>query len=355
MKALLEYFGIFKEPIVGVDISSSSVKVMYLEQRGEEIHLIDYGIEKIYTDITPKNRVETLSEALKRALEKTTIQSQLVAMAVSSSQSFTKIIQFDAELSDKEVGEELQLEADRYIPYPLEEVMLDYQILGPSAKNPALNDVLLAVSKSDKVAETLEVIEKAGLKPIIVDIDSFAKERAFSLVSDQLLDHGKNKTVALVDIGGSNTTMDVFHNFRIVYSRGQNFGGRQLIDEIQGRYGLSLDETILALEYGGLPEDYNVEVLEPFKQTIAQQISRACQFFFSAEDYSQIDYLFITGGVSDIPGLDKIIENMVSIKTAVANPFNHMILSEHVDEDRLVKDAPTLLSGCGLAMRNVMK
>lgn len=355
MKALLEYFGIFKQPVIGVDISSSSVKVVYLERKGENLYLEDYGIEQVFSEINPKNRVEILSEALEKAISKTSINSDLAAIAMPSSQAFTKVIQMDAELNDQEVGEELQLEAERYIPYPLSDVMLDYQVMGPSARNPALNDVLLAVAKTDKVDEYLSVVESAGLRGTIIDIDSFAKSRAFSLVSDQLVDHGKNKVVALVDIGGTNTTVDVFYDFRLVYSRDQNFGGKQLIDEIQSRYGLTLDEAILALEYGGLPEDYNFEVLEPFKQTIAQQISRACQFFFSAEDYSSIDYLFITGGTSSIPGLDKIIEGMVSIKTSIANPFNKMILSERIDEDRLLRDAPTLLNGCGLAMRNLMK
>lgn len=355
MKALLEYFGIFKQPVIGVDISSSSVKVVYLERKGNSLYLEDYGIEQVFSEINPKNRVDVLSEALRKAISKTSISSDLVAIAMPSAQAFTKVIQMDAELTDKEVGEELQLEAERYIPYPLNEVMLDYQVMGPCVRNPALNDVLLAVAKSDKVDEYLSVLENAGLRSMIVDIDSFAKKRAFSLVSDQLVDHGRDKVVALVDIGGTNTTVDVFYDFRLVYSRDQNFGGKQLTDEIQSRYGLTMDEAILALEYGGLPEDYNIEVLEPFKQTIAQQISRACQFFFSAEDYSKIDYLFITGGTSSIPGLDKIIESMVSIKTSIANPFNKMVLSANIDEDRLMKDAPTLLNGCGLAMRNLMK
>lgn len=355
MKQLLEYFGVYKEPVIGVDISSSSVKIVHVEKRGEQYHLVDYGIEQIYTDVNAKNRVELLSDALSKVFDKTSIKSNLVAVAVPTSQSFTKIIQMDAELTDKEIGDELQLEADRYIPYPLEDVMMDYQVLGISDKNPALVDVLLAVSKNDKVHDVLDVVEHAGLRSMVVDIDSFAKERAFSLVSDQLPDHGVNKVVGLIDIGGTNTTMDVFDNFRLVYSRDQNFGGRHLIDEIQSRYGLTLDEAILAVDYGGLPEDYHTEVLDPFKQTIAQQISRSCQFFFSAEDYTNIDYLFITGGVSNLPGLDKIIEKMVSIKTSVANPFTNMTLSEHIDEERLMKDASTLLGGCGLAMRNILR
>jgi type IV pilus assembly protein PilM len=148
------------------------------------------------------------------------------------------------------------------------------------------------------------------------------------------------------------TTLSVLHNGRIIYTREQLFGGRQLTEEIQRRYGLSLGEAGLAKKQGGLPDDYQLEVLQPFKDAVVQQVSRSLQFFFAAGQYNRVDYIMLAGGTASIAGLDRLIQERLGTPTMVANPFADMALSAKVNAGALASDAPALMIACGLALRS---
>lgn len=353
---LLSIFGIDTDPIVGIDIGSTSVKLLHLEKKGEQLRVEAYGIVPLEPGVVVEKAIlnrDVVISALKELISKTNIETRKVCVAVPNSVSITRVVQMNADLSDREIGAEIEMEADRYIPYPLEEVNLDYEIIGPVENNAELVNVMLAVSKHENVESLVDLMNDSGLTPSIVDIDSFAMERAFGLVERQIPKGAKNKIVALIDIGATVTTLNIIKNHRVIYTREQSFGGQQLIDEIQNRYGLTYDEAMLAKKYDDLPEDFYLEVLEPFKQTIAQQVSRACQFFFSSGDYSEVDYVVLTGGISTVPGLDHIVQEKIQAKTLLANPFANVLLNEHINEEVFENDLPVLMSACGLALRNL--
>jgi type IV pilus assembly protein PilM len=191
-----------------------------------------------------------------------------------------------------------------------------------------------------------------GLTARIVDVEAFAMENAFRLIARDLPGGGVDQTIALVDIGATMTTLSVLRDLKIIYAREQVFGGKQLTEDIQRRYGLSYEEAGLAKRQGGLPDNYGPEVLEPFKEAMAQQVSRSLQFFYSASQYSHVDHIVLAGGCASIPGADEVIADKTGTPVVVANPFANMALSSRVRAPALGNDAPAMMIATGLALRS---
>jgi type IV pilus assembly protein PilM len=248
--------------------------------------------------------------------------------------------------------EQINAEADQYIPYPLDEVAIDFEVQGLSDRNPDQVQVLLAACRRENVDIRLSVLEAAGLKAEIVDVEAFAMERAFEPIASQLDGGGKDQIVAIVDIGATMTTVSVLNDGKTIYTREQLFGGKQLTEEIQRRYGLSLEEAGVAKKQGGLPDDYDLEVLKPFKEAVVQQVMRSLQFFYSSSQFHEVDYIVLAGGTASIDGLAQLVQEKIGTRTIIANPFLNMPLSSKVNQNALSNDAPALMIACGLAMRS---
>lgn len=257
-----------------------------------------------------------------------------------------------ASLTEDDMEQQIELEADQYIPYPLEEVNLDFEVIGPSENDPERIDVLLAASRSENVDIRIAALELAGVKARIVDVEAYAMENAFSLLIPQLPEQGIDQTIAVLDIGATMTTLNVMHDRKTIYTREQVFGGKQLTEEIQRRYGLSYEEAGMAKRQGGLPDNYVPEVLEPFKDAMTQQVSRSLQFFYGSSQYNNVDHIVLAGGSAMIPGIDEMIANKLGVHTSVANPFTNMTLASRVKAQSLSNDAPALMIAAGLAMRS---
>ena len=214
-------------------------------------------------------------------------------------------------------------------------------------------DVLLVATKKENIKTRLAIAEEAGLKVKIIDVESLSLERAFNkLIAQSLPDQGKEKIIGLFDIGATSTSFNVLYNSRMIYTKEQNFGGQQLLDEIQKRYGLTLEEAILARKYNDLPEDYNVDVLDPYRKKITQQMLRAFQLFLSSSEHNKVDYICLVGGTSNLPGLDDVLSELVNNKVIVVNPFNNLLLSNNVQASLVEQEHQGLLNCCGLALRN---
>jgi type IV pilus assembly protein PilM len=347
-----------KQPLLGLDISTTAVKLLELSQSsgksGASFRVESYGVEPLPPNaVVEKNiaDVEAVGETLAKVVQKSGTKAKRAAVAVSGSAVITKVIAMPASLSDAEMETQIQLEADQYIPYPLEEVNIDFQVLGPSDKNPDLMEVLLAASRSENVDDRVAALELAGLTAAVVDVEAYAMENACTRLLEQFPEGGSEQTVAVADIGATNTTLSVMHGNKTIYTREQNFGGRQLTEEIQRRYGLSREEAGMAKRQGGLPDNYGPEVLEPFKEAMAQQINRSLQFFYSSSAYNSVDHIILAGGTASIPGVDELVEDRIGIPCTIANPFANMSVAAQVKPQRLSNDAPALMIAVGLALR----
>ncbi|WP_085717318.1 pilus assembly protein PilM [Pseudomonas sp. B28(2017)] len=341
--------------LLGIDISSTSVKLLELSRQGERYRVEAYAVEPLPVGaVIEKNiaELEGVGLALTRALARARTNLKNVAVAVAGSAVITKTIEMDAGLSEDEVESQLKIEADQYIPYPLDEVAIDFEVQGASVRNPERVNVLLAACRKENVEVREAALTLAGLTARVVDVEVYALERSFGLLASRLAVSGERLTVAVVDIGATMTTLSVLHDGRIIYTREQLFGGRQLVEEIQRRYGLTLEQAGLAQKKGGLPDDYAGEVLQPFREALVQQVSRSLQFFFASGQYSTVDHILLAGGTASVPGLDRLVEQQLGTPTQVANPFSEMILGSKVNGVALASDAPALMIACGLALRS---
>ncbi|EPL3960508.1 pilus assembly protein PilM [Pseudomonas aeruginosa] len=337
--------------LLGIDISSTSVKLLELSRSGGRYKVEAYAVEPLPPNaVVEKNIVELegVGQALSRVLVKAKTNLKSAVVAVAGSAVITKTIEMEAGLSEDELENQLKIEADQYIPYPLEEVAIDFEVQGLSARNPERVDVLLAACRKENVEVREAALALAGLTAKVVDVEAYALERSYALLSSQLGADTDQLTVAVVDIGATMTTLSVLHNGRTIYTREQLFGGRQLTEEIQRRYGLSVEEAGLA----GLPDDYDSEVLRPFKDAVVQQVSRSLQFFFAAGQFNDVDYIVLAGGTASIQDLDRLIQQKIGTPTLVANPFADMALNGKVNAGALASDAPALMIACGLALRS---
>ena len=341
--------------LLGIDISSTSVKLLELSRQGDRYRVEAYAVEPLPSNaVVEKNiaELEGVGQALARVLVKAKTSLRNVAVAVAGSAVITKTIEMDAGLSDEEMENQLKIEADQYIPYPLDEVAIDFEVQGVSARSPERVNVLLAACRKENVEVREAALALAGLTARVVDVEAYALERSYGLLTRHLAASQEGLTVAVVDIGATMTTLSVLHNGRIIYTREQLFGGRQLTEEIQRRYGLTVEQAGLAKKQGGLPDDYVNEVLQPFREALVQQVSRSLQFFFASGQYNSVDHILLAGGTASVSGLDRLIEQRLSTPTRVANPFSEMSLSSKVNAGALASDAPALMIACGLALRS---
>jgi type IV pilus assembly protein PilM len=272
-------------------------------------------------------------------------------MAVPTGAVITKKIVVNAALRESELEIQVETEANQYIPFALEEVNLDFQVVGPSPTSPDEQEVMIAATRKEKVEDRVAVAESAGLKPLVMDVESFAQQTALSIVIQSLPEGGKDKNVAIVDVGANVMQVTVLRNDQSVYTREQAFGGNQLTQEIVTRYGMSPEEAENAKRSGGLPDDFEAEVLRPFMQNLATEVQRALQFFFTSTQYHNVDHILLAGGSAVIPGLDEVVTTQAQVPAIIANPFVHMQTSPRVQQKRLMIDAPSLIVACGLAMR----
>jgi type IV pilus assembly protein PilM len=357
LKKILDFFGLNTQSICGIDLSSSAIKVLQINKKGDRFIVDNYAIKYLNSGIIKDKKIidrQAVVEAIKAVMLESKIIGKKVCIAIPSAIAISKTIEVDSIISDKDVGNEILLEADKHIPYPIAEVNIDYEILKDKITAAGKKEVILVACKTEDIDQRVAIFTDAGLEVEVVDIESFALQRAFSLVTKLLPNNGQDKIVGLVDIGSNVTSLNIFHNNSVIYSRDQNFSGSQLFDEIQSRYGLSFQEALIARERNELPEDFILEVLEPFKEAVVSQINRACQFFLSSGNVQTIDYLLLTGGVSIIAGLDESLQQVIGVKTFIANPFLNMNCYDASLQQRIISDSSLLMACCGLALRNVI-
>jgi len=352
----VDLFGKKSAPVIGLDISSTAVKLLELTGSRDKFKVEAYAVEPLPPNaVVEKNitDVEAVGDSIRRAVKRSGSKTRHAAVAVAGSAVITKIITMPGSLADDDLASQIELEADQYIPYALDEVNMDFEVIGPSESNPDRVDVMLAASRSENVDVRVAAVELGGLQGRIVDVEAFALENAFALLAKGMSSGGIGEVIALVDIGATMTTLSVLADLKIIYAREQVFGGKQLTEEIQRRYGLTYEEAGLAKRQGGLPDNYGPEVLEPFKESMAQQVNRALQFFYSSSQYAQVDRIVLAGGCASIEGADEVIATKTGSEVLIANPFASMSLSSKVRAQVLSNDAPSLMIACGLAMRSI--
>jgi len=355
---LIELASLFSRepaPLLGVDVSMSSVKVVELSRnRAGQMVLERCALEPLERGwITDGNieKFDEVADAVRRVVRKAGSKTKNAAFALPASSVITKKIILPGGLSEAELEIQVESEANQYIPFSLDEVSLDFCVMGPSAASAGDVEVLIAASRKEKVQDRQGLAEAAGLKPVVVDIEPYASRSAAARLVERLPGGGKDSLVALFEVGAVATSMQVICNGEALYERDQAFGGAQLSQMIARHYGFALDEAELKKRTSDLPEDYQNAVLGPFVSSMAQEISRALQFFFTSTPHNRVDHVFLAGGTAGVAGLTEEVTRQTTFATQVVNPFDGMEMGSAVRASKLTREAPTYLTATGLALR----
>ena len=350
--------GLFKPkmpPLIGADISSSAVKMVEIVEAGKGVYRVErYAIEPLPKDSVVEgniNNLDAVSDAVKRCHKRLGSNIKNLALALPNAAVISKKILVPAGQTEDDLALQVETEANQYIPFAIDEVNLDFQVLGPAPNSADDIEVLIAASRKEKIIDRMAVAESAGLKAAVMDVDVLAAQTAFELIASQFPEGGKDQNIAMVDIGASVMAVNVLRNDQSIYMREQPFGGNQLTQEIQNKFGLSPEEAEAAKRAGGLPDNYEADVLQPFMDMLGLEVDRALQFFFTSTQHNQIHHIVLSGGSAAIPGVDEAVSKRVQVNTIIANPFVNMQVSGKIKGKALTQDAPSLMVACGLAMR----
>jgi len=342
-------------PLVGIDISTSSVRLVELAETGKDgLRLERYAAEPLPRGAVVDGNIENMDqvvEAVRRVWKKSGTRAKLVALGMPPASVITKKIILPAGMSEDQLEVQVESEASQYIPFALDEVSLDFDVIGPVANSPDDIEVMLAASRREKVEDRVAIAEASGLKASVMDIESYAARAALDRVMALQPDAGAGQVVALFQIGAQVTHISVMLDGLTIYEREQPFGGNSLTQDIVRSFGLAYDEAEAKKKSGDLPDNYGPELLNPFLESAALEVTRAIQFFYTSTPYTRVDQIYLAGGCALIPGLLDIIASRTKINTAVISPFKGMQLGPGVRESQLRGDAPAYLVACGLALR----
>jgi type IV pilus assembly protein PilM len=345
--------------VIGLDISSSSVKLVELGQtaNGEFVleRFASEPFEKGWITDGQIEKFDEVADAVRRVVDKSGTRTKQVVLAMPQSAVITKRIMLPAGLREEELELQVEQEANQYIPFSLDEVSLDFCVVGPSPTSVGDVEVLIAASRKDRVQDRQGLAEAAGLKPIVLDIESHASRLAMSRVVQALPNGGKDALVALFEIGADTTSLKVLRDEEMLYDRDQAFGGAQLTQLISRQYGFSFEEAEQKKLAGDLPEDYESTILSPFVDSLSQEIGRALQYFFTSTPHHKVHYVMLAGGTATLPGLKERVTDLTGFASMVVNPFDNMKLAASVRESKVRREAASYLTACGLAMRRFMQ
>jgi len=348
----LKLFSSKSTPIVGIDIGSSSIKVAQLGGSLSSARLTSWGVGDLPAGAIADGLITddiAVAEALERTLQKSGAKAKKAAIAIPASHAITKIISMPNDLSDSEMENQIQIEAVHIVPYAADEVNIDFQILGPSKIEPNSEvDVLFVACRSDVVETYQSIVEDCGLDLTYVDIDTFALERLYRFVDP--FPHGnKGEITAMFDVGAVTTQLIVFDREKILYTRQQNFGAKQLVQQVRREYGVNSQDAETLVLSESPPDDYYAAILVPYFKYAGQELARALQFFFSSSSYSQIDNVVLTGGVSALPDFSDHLSTYFDAKNATLNPVEK--ISTFGDKANIKKSVGGLSTALGLALR----
>lgn len=341
--------------MVGIDIGSHTVKAVLLNQGSDGYILEDIAIEPMPRGAVIDREIqdiEAVGKVIAKIRKKISSAVTQAAAAVSGQTVITKVIYMDVALSEDELASQIEIEADSLIPYPLDEVSLDFESLDVNESDPSKINILLSAARTESVEARVSTLEAGGFQTKVIDVESYAVSRAYDLSLSMLPDDANDKTVAIVDIGATMTLFSVTDGGKHIYSRDQIFGGEQYTRSIVSYYNKSYEEAEDAKINNDLPPNYTFEVLAPFHTILVQQIRRAIQMFLTSSGKENIDYLVISGGTASVEGIKELLTEELGVFTIVANPFEHMEKGKNIDQEQLDKIAPQFMVAAGLALRS---
>ncbi len=347
-------FGRGSDDLFGVDVSASGIKLVGLGGQEERLVLQHCAMEALSVGCVIDGAIEQVDEAaatLQKLVKRTGAKTKKIALALPSSSVITKKIAIPSGLTPLEMEEHVEVEAKQYIPFPLDEVSLDFFGMGASPDRQGQDDVVIAAARREHVQNLQDFAEAAGMVPVIVDIHSYALRLGIGRILDVQAKATPGTLSVLYKLGATKTSMQVLRGKDLVYERDQTIGGAQLTQKIASQYGLSAAEAESRKCLGNLGQGYETAVLAPFVATLVQELARGLQLFFNSTPYNKVNQVFLTGGGALLGGLAAAVAAETQVPCAIVNPFEGMVVGADIQRKQVLQDAPAYLGACGLALR----
>lgn len=342
-------------PLLGLDVSAHSVKLVEFSRRRSGRLVLEHcamqGLEPGWITDGQIHGFDEVAQAVRKVQQKTGTKTCDVAMALPASAVITQTLVLPAGLSSRELQIQVENEASHYIPFPLDEVCLDFREIGPCAHAPEEVDVLMVASRKDMVSDRQGLAEAAGLRAVVMDVASLASRLAAGRTVEHLAGSEEGPLVALFEVGAQTTGLQVLRSGTVLFERQQPLGGAQLTQMIGQAFGFSLEESEARKRSGDLPPDYRDRVLLPFIDTLTQEMARSLQFFFTSTAFNQVDHILLAGGSAVLPGLGDALTRHTGTVCKVINPFGDVELGPGLAINRTIQEAPAYLTATGLALR----
>jgi len=345
-----------KKDLVGIDVGSSSVKLVKLRESRGNYQLINVGILPLAAETIVDNTImdsSAIVEAISNLVAGMKVKGKRVASSISGHSVIIRKIMLSL-MTEEELEASIQWEAEQYIPFDLSEVNIDFQILGPDAKDPSQMNVMLVAAKKDYVDDFVSVFSEAGMDPVVMDIDCFATENTFNV------NYGfvEDEVVALVDMGASAVSVNVLKGDVSLFTRDIQAGGNLIREELQKRLGISSDHAELAKLGSRAIDDVDPEAIDEVMadavENLVQEVQRSLDFFAATSSDDKIVKIYLTGGVSKSTKVREALERILGISTEVVDPFRNIsVNSKEFDPEYLKAVGPMLSVATGLAMRRV--
>ena len=336
-------FGSRHAPLLGIDIGAGGIRVIELAQSGKRVQVEHYASEALPHGALRDDSImqfDQVTDALRRALKRSGSRCRNAALALPSGSVISKTLNMPANLGEAELDLQIEVEASQSLPFALDEISLDYGVIGPSAMTPGANEILLVAARRDKINERLALAEAAGIKPLVMDIEAHAARAAMAnllardaglAVADRA---AEAHAVALIQIGAEASSLTVLQGQQMLYEREHAFGSHKFEQE---------------LARASAPAQ---AIHDSFNEVVAQELARALQLFFSSTAHDSIAHIYLAGNSVHTPGLVGMLAQRTATGVTLADPFSGMQIASHVSEQQLKIDAPSCLVACGLAMRS---
>lgn len=349
------------QPLIGVDVSSSSIKMVELSQTKSGIRLDRYAITTLGDDVISEGTVsnsEGLTNGLQNCYKKLGSKIKNVASALPGSFIVSKTANFRADLSEKELEDQVMAELANSLSFDINEAGVDFYIV-PETLNTELNEVavMMFAALRMRIDDRAGAFESAGLKPLVMDSDSLAMVDCIEQFLQRTNTNTSDKIILAMDIGSTATHFTFLRNGETVYMRDHAFGGSQLTRDMHEQFGVSVAEAE-KFKVGGVPEDKEqlfLDLSKNFAEAVANEARRAVQLFTTSTNFTHVDLILLYGGGAVSQGLVEAIREVLPVDAQLMSPFDGMQIASSVDMSKLKKDAPALVIACGLAMRRFDK
>lgn len=339
--------------LVGLDIGSHSIKIVELKHQKKRYELLNFGVAQLPPEAIVDGVImdsSVVAETIRNLYANLKIKNKAVCTSVAGHSLIVKKIQLP-QMTEEELEEQIQWEAEQYIPFEIDEVNIDFQILGPVHEEEGQMEVLLVAVKKDIINDYASVIREAGLGISVVDVDAFAVENIFEVAYPEQLE----KIVVLIDIGAGIMNINIVKNGVSAFTRDITVGGSNFTEEIQKEAGVSYEDAEVLKLGGGndqvSPEEVSA-ILSRVVDSVVLEVQRSLDFYSATSSEEEINSIFLAGGSSRIPGLPKALEDRLGIPVQIMNSFRGFAVSpKDFDPDYLEAMGPMAAVAAGLALR----